>query len=96
MANRNSGGDGHRPEVMPSERGEIKKKRRTSNTTGSSVLSLLGSGEEKSAFMAAAPPAPVSRRTRLASIAAKKNTLLSNKNPMNKVTIGSQKVITTL
>jgi hypothetical protein len=90
MANRNSGGDGPQPEVMPSERGEIKKKRRTSNTTGSSVLSL-GSGEEKSVFMAAAPPAPVSRRTRLASIAAKKNTLLSNKNPMNKVTIGSQR-----
>ena len=66
--------------------------RRTSNTTDSSVLSLgLGSGEEKTAFMAAAPPTPVSRTTRLVSIAAKKNTLLSNKNPMNKVTIGSQR-----
>ena len=48
MANRNSGENGPRPEVMPSHRGKIKKKRRTSNTTGSSVLSL-GSGED-SAF----------------------------------------------
>ena len=47
--------------------------------------------KKKTAFMAAAPPTPVSRTTRLVSIAAKKNTLLSNKHPMNKVTIGSQR-----
>lgn len=90
MANRNSSGNPSRPETMPAMTTNKKrlKKGRKSKTNTSTVVSL-GSGEE-SAFMAAPPPAPTSRRIRLASVAAKK-TELSNQNPMikrsDKVTI---------
>lgn len=87
MASTSSSGSGDRsrPEAMPSMTTNKKrlKKGRKSKTNTSSVVSLdkASSGDE-SAFMAAPPPAPTSRRIRLASIAAKK---LPNKNPMKRI-----------